>query len=196
MGRYIQATARKRFLCAWKCCSCSHMNVEEPEASMFARENISLFQKEDVAREKARAQASKYLDELLEKIPSFVNEKLNYNQLTKCGTCSSCNTQQPWAKKPPYTVILVVLVIIATVAAVIPFTAFIPFVVLGGIVGFIAALAIGERLNISARRRAAQQISDEYCRPLALTRSIPDYVNRDDPRLKAILAHLATKKSE
>lgn len=195
MGRYIQATAKKHFLCAWKCCSCSHVNVEEPEASMFARENISLFQKEEVAREKARAQASKYLDELMEKIPSFVNEKLNYNQLTKCGVCSKCNAQQPWAKKPPYTVILVVLVIIAAVALAIPFAAFIPFVVLGGILGFIGALALGEALNTRARRRAAQQINDEYCRPLALTQSIPDYVKRDDPRLKAILAHLAAKKS-
>lgn len=195
MGRYVKATARKNFLCAWKCCSCSHMNVEEPQASMFARENITLFQKEAVAREKARTQANEYLEELLAKIPTLVNEKLNYSHLEKCGTCSQCSTQQPWAKKPNYTVILAVIVLIAGLAAAIPFFDYIRVVLFVGLLALIGALALGEFLCTRARRRAAQEINDEHCRPLALTKGIPDYVKRDDPRLVAILEHIAAKKS-
>lgn len=193
MGKYIKATSKKHFFCAWKCCSCSHINVEEPEAEMFAREDITLLQKEAVAREKALARSRENLDELLEKIPTFVNEKLNYNQILKCGVCSQCSTRQPWAKEPKYKLVLVILVIVATLAAAIPFAAFIPFVIFGGLLGFLGAIALGEFLSTRARRRAAQALTDELCRPLAVTKSIPDSIRRDDPRLQAILAHIASK---
>ena len=195
MGRYIQATARKNFLCAWRCCACSHMNVEEPEASMSAREDITLFQKEAAAREKAGAQASKNLDALLDKIPVFVNEKQNYNQLEKCGTCSRCGTQQPWAKKTRHTLMLVILVLAVAIAAAIAFPAAIAFVIFGGLLASMGALALGDVLSVRARRRAALEMNDEHCRPLALTRAVPEYVSRDDPRLQAIFAHLAEKRS-
>lgn len=195
MGKYIRATSKKSFLCAWKCCSCSHVNVEEPQAEMFAREDITLFQKEAVAREKALAAANKNLEELLDRIPTLVNEKLNFNQLDKCGTCSQCGTQQPWAKKPKYTVILAVIALVATIAAAIPLSEYIPFVVCGGLLLVMAAVALGEFLSVRSRRRAAQEIADEHCRPLAITKAIPDHVKRDDPRLTAIVAHIAAKRS-
>lgn len=195
MGRYIRATSKKRFLCAWKCCSCGSICVEEPEAEMFAREDITLFQKEEKAREKAIARANENLEEYLGSIPVLVNQKLNFNPLEKCGVCSKCSTEQPWAKKPKYTLILVIIVIVAALAAAIPFAAFIPFVIFGGLLGLIGALSLGEFLSIRSRRHAAQDIQDEHCRPLAITKNIPDDVSRDDPRLVAILAHIAAKKT-
>ncbi|MBR3764426.1 MAG: hypothetical protein IKK57_07750 [Clostridia bacterium] len=193
MGKYIRATASRNFLCAWKCCSCSHVNVEEPKAEMFAREDITLLQKEAVAREKARAQANKNLEEYLDKIPTLVNEKLNFNPLEKCGKCSQCGAEQPWAVKPRYIMYLLIVVGILAAVAAISFSDFIPFVVFGGLLGLLGAIALGEFLNIRARRRAAQEITDESCRPLAITRAIPENISRDDPRLAAILVHLAAK---
>lgn len=193
MGKYIRATASRNFLCAWKCCSCSHVNVEEPKAEMFAREDITLFQKEAVAREKARAQANKNLEEYLDKIPTLVNEKLNFNPLEKCGKCSQCGAEQPWARKPRFIIYLLIVVGILAAVAGIMFAGVMPFVVFGGLLGLLGAIALGEFLNIRARRRAAQEITDEYCRPLAITRAIPENISRDDPRLAAILVHLAAK---
>lgn len=195
MGKYIRATASRAFLCAWKCCSCSHVNVEEPRAQMFAREDITFRQKEDAAREKARAQANKNLEEYLGNIPTLVNEKLNFNPLEKCGKCSQCGAEQPWARKPRFIIYLLIVVGALFVPAAIMFAGVMPFVVFGGLLGAIGAIALGEFLNIRARRRAAQEIADELCRPLAITKAIPDYVKRDDPRLIAILTHLAAKKT-
>lgn len=194
MGKYIQATSRKQFSCAWKCCSCGTVNAEFPQAEAFAREDITLFQKEDKARALATEKANKNLNELFEKIPTFVNQNLNYNQLTKCGTCKKCSTVQPWAKKPPYSVILVVLALVLCLVLAIMFSAEIGIVVLGGIFAVLIALAVGEGLNTGARRRAAKKLQDEHCRPLAITSSIPDYVKHDDPRLLAILNALAQRK--
>ena len=198
MGKYIRATASRNFLCAWKCCSCSHVNVEEPKAEMFAREDITLLQKEAVAREKARAQANKNLEEYLDKIPTLVNEKLNFNPLEKCGKCSQCGTEQPWAVKPRYILYAVLAVVVLVIAALALFEALREYLVmvLGvGFFAFVGAIILGEALNTRARRRAAQEINDELCRPLAITRAIPDDVKRDDPRLIAILAHVAAKKT-
>ena len=195
MGKYIRATASRNFLCAWKCCSCSHVNVEEPKAEMFAREDITLLQKEAVAREKARIRANESLEEYLNKIPNLVNEKLNFNPLEKCGKCSQCGTEQSWAKKPRFVMVLLIITGIAVAAAAICLSAFIPFVLFGGLLGVIGAISLGEFLSIRSRRRAAQEITDEHCRPLAITKVIPDYVKRDDPRLLAMLAHVAAKKT-
>lgn len=198
MGKYIRATSARNFLCAWKCCSCSHINVEEPRAEMFAREDITLFQKEAAAREKASARARENLDEYLDKIPGLVNEKLNFNSLVKCGKCSQCGTEQPWARKPRYILYAVLVVIVLVIAALALFEALREYLVmvLGvGFFAFVGAIFLGETLNTRARRRAAQEINDELCRPLAITKTIPDAVKRDDPRLIAILAHVAAKKT-
>lgn len=194
MGKYIQATARKPFLCAWKCHSCGKVNVEQPQAEAFAREDISLFQKEDVARTRASEKANQNLEELYAKIPTFINQNLNYNQLMKCGTCKHCSAVQPWAKKPPFTVILGVLVVAACIALAVLFPDQIKFVVLGGIFGFLIALGVGEAINTSVRRGAGRKLKDEHCRPLAITNAIPEYVQRDDPRLLAILNVLVQRK--
>ena len=194
MGRYIQATARKTFSCAWKCTICGTINTEFPQAEAFAREDITLFKKEDKARALASEKAEKNLSELFEKIPTFVNLNLNYNQLMKCGTCTKCKAVQPWARKPPFSIILGVLTIAACIALAVLFPEQIKFVVLGGIFAFLAALGIGEAINTSIRRGAGRKLQDEHCRPLAITNSIPDYVKRDDPRLLAILTVLAQRK--
>lgn len=194
MGKYIQATARKQFCCAWKCTSCGTMNVEFPQADAFAREDITLFQKEDKARALATEKANQNLASLYEKIPTFVNQNLNYNQLMKCGTCKQCRTVQPWAKKPPYSVILVVPVIVACIVLAVMFSDYIGAVLLGGIFAFLGALLLGETLNSRTRSNAGRKLQDEHCRPLAITSSIPDYVKRDDPRLLAIINTLAQRK--
>lgn len=194
MGKYIQATARKQFCCAWKCSSCGTVNTEFPQAEAFAREDVTLFQKEDKARALATEKANQNLNDLFEKIPAFVNKNLNYNHLSKCGTCKNCKAVQPWAKKPPYTVILTVLTIVVCIAMAILFSDEIKIVLLGSLFAVLIALFVGECLNTSARRRAAKKLQDEYCRPLAITSSVPDYVSRDDPRLLAILTALAQRK--
>lgn len=101
---------------------------------------------------------------------------------------------QPWAKKPPFTIILGVLAIAACIALAIIFPDLLKFMILGGIFAFLAALAIGEAINTSIRRSAGRKLQDEHCRPLAITNSIPDYVKRDDPRLLAIITALAQRK--
>lgn len=194
MGRYIQATSRKQFCCAWKCTSCGKFTVEFPQAEAYAREDITLFQKEDKARALATEKANQNLASLYEKIPTFVNQNLNYNQLTKCGTCKHCSTVQPWAKKPPYTVILAVIVVIACLVLAVQFSEDIGVVVLGGIFAFLGALILGETLNSRTRSNAGRKLQDEHCRPLAVTDKVPDYVKPDDPRLLAILTALTQRK--
>lgn len=194
MGKYIQATARKQFCCAWKCTSCGNFTVEFPQAEAYAREDISLFKKEDRARELATEKANQNLASLYEKIPTFVNQNLNYNQLMKCGTCKQCSTVQPWAKKPPYSVILVVPVIVACIVLAVMFSDYIGAVLLGGIFTFLGALLLGETLNSRTRSNAGRKLQDEHCRPLAITDKVPDYVKPDDPRLLAILTALTQRK--
>lgn len=194
MGKYIQATATRTFLCAWKCCACSHINVEEPPATATVRENITLFQKEAVAREKARQKANENLEKFLDNIPTFVNRKFNFNSLEKCGTCSQCGATQPWVGKPPVTRYLMLVVIVLGLAGIFLAKSISPFIIFGALVAALGIVIVGELVSTHLRGRAAQKLTDEYCRPLAITKGIPDDVSRDDPRLAAILAHVASKK--
>ena len=197
MSKYIQATAKKPFFCAWKCCSCGTINVERPEASAYVRENVTIFVKEPQAREKARAKAGENLDKLMENIPTFVNEKLNYNSLTKCGTCRHCSTQQPWAKQTNYMLYASLAVVALVAALLIIFEALrecFPLVLLGGIFAFLGAIWLGETLNTRARRNAAMEMTDDLCRPLAITSGIPETIKRDDPRLVAIINAIVEKE--
>ena len=191
MGYYMQANVKGKYLCAWKCVSCHEMSVENGCKDASARIRYGLIgTHKDEAGRLAEEAAKEKLENTLDKLAVQVNLKRSYRALNVQGICRKCGKKQPWRRLMWLKLLLClayIVIIFVLTGRTAPAEWQIPCIVLG-----VIAIWYGTSWMIDLlAHRKLRQMEDGACYPLVICGKIPDDVDKDDPRLQAIIAKLA-----
>lgn len=191
MARFMCATLKEGYFCAFKCASCrSDVTVTTAQLTREYRVPFGLFGPDQAtAAQKAGDGVRAAMAKALSQLTTAVNVNHDFHRLYAPCQCKVCGTRQPWAVPRALRVLVCLIgVFFGLLIGGLLITS------LGGIPFFLCPIALGVGgwqlvnllHNLIARRRLAAT-EDPHCFPLVISGEIPRYVHKDDPRLAAIL---------
>lgn len=187
----IRITAKKKYFCAWKCCSCGQINVEQPSISGVGTAEITLRVNAARAEWTATENAKRELEAACAALPAKIHQEQKYELLEDCGVCAHCQQRQPWAGQSrllqPVLIIGIILLLLTLFTVGAHKMIWLPILVFA--LTAVAAFIIIQ-LSDSANRKAAQQLTDKLCLPIVVTNGFPEGISADDPRIQAIVQRI------